>query len=484
MKKETIIKIIVLVTIPILSLVMHSRVFNVDLTSVHVWRQTQTQSTIVSFYEEDFNILNPRRNDRGAGDGIFRMEFPVMQWSFAAFYKMFGNHFVISRILTFVIGLFSLLGMYKLLVLLFKNTYIGLLGAWTLSLSPMFFYYTVNPLPDNFSLCCAIFGLVFLFSFHRQNKLFYIVLSGIFLSLSALAKLPFVIYYAAPFMYFVLNRKKFSTKTLTTVVIIFLLSFIPQLSWYLWVIPGWTGNGITQGMFDNSTSIFTLLDYLKHHLISTLPELILNYASVLFFLSGFYFIIKKKEFMKQNFYVFIALAFVVVLYFLFELNMIAKVHDYYLFPFIPLVFIIVSYGAYNLIKLNKFWLYLSFVLLLALPVTTQLRMEIRWNTEKPGFNKDIYAYKDELRQIVPKDKLCIVGNDISHYIFMYYIDKKGWGFDNDMLTPKKVKQMIDQGAEYFYSDSRIIDNNPKISKFFDKELFNKGSIRVYSLKKD
>ena len=65
---------------------------------------------------------------------------------------------------------------------------------------------------------------------------------------------------------------------------------------------------------------------------------------------------------------------------------------------------------------------------------------------------------------------------------MYYIDKKGWCFDHNNLTPEKVKQMIEQGAEYFYSDSREIDSNPEISKYFDEEIFNKGSVRVYSLK--
>ena len=72
------------------------------------------------------NILNPRRNDRGDGDGIFRMEFPLMQWLVAATYKIFGNHLIISRIFMFVIGIFSVLGMYKLLQALFRNSTISL----------------------------------------------------------------------------------------------------------------------------------------------------------------------------------------------------------------------------------------------------------------------------------------------------------------------------------------------------------------------
>ena len=56
--------------IPLLSLFMHFHVFKLDLIGYHVWRQTQTQSNVENFYNEDFNILNPRINSRGDGNGI------------------------------------------------------------------------------------------------------------------------------------------------------------------------------------------------------------------------------------------------------------------------------------------------------------------------------------------------------------------------------------------------------------------------------
>ena len=82
------IRLLVIVSIPLISLIMHFNHFTKDLIGVHVWRQTQTQSTINNFYQEDFNILNPKRNDRGDGEGIFRMEFPLMQWCVAFLYKI------------------------------------------------------------------------------------------------------------------------------------------------------------------------------------------------------------------------------------------------------------------------------------------------------------------------------------------------------------------------------------------------------------
>jgi hypothetical protein len=53
-------------------------------------------------------------------------------------------------------------------------------------------------------------------------------------------------------------------------------------------------------------------------------------------------------------------------------------------------------------------------------------MQVGWDKDSPGFNKDLLTYWDELREAVPKNTLCVAGNDISSFIFFYYIDKKGW----------------------------------------------------------
>jgi len=110
-------------------------------------------------------------------------------------------------------------------------------------------------------------------------------------------------------------------------------------------------------------------------------------------------------------------------------------------------------------------------------------MKGRWDLEKQNYNRDLMVYKEDLRNVVPKNSLVVVGNDISHYIFFYYIDKKGWGFDSDYLNAQQLSSMIEKGAEYLYTDSRKIDNNEDILKLTDDLIAEKGSIRVYSLKK-
>jgi hypothetical protein len=87
-----------------ISLLMHWEHLDKDLISIHAWRQTQTQATTLSFYEEDMNILRPRRDERGNGEGVFRMEFPLFQWLNALVLKVFGKDIVVTRVFVFLIG--------------------------------------------------------------------------------------------------------------------------------------------------------------------------------------------------------------------------------------------------------------------------------------------------------------------------------------------------------------------------------------------
>jgi hypothetical protein len=476
-------KYILLFIIVVISFLQHYEHFNKDLVSIHVWRQIQTQSTILSFYEEDMNILNPRRNERGEGDGIFRMEFPLMQWSTACLYHIFGNHLIVTRIFMFLVGLFSILGIYKLLTALFHNEFLAIIGAWAFNFSPSFFYYTINPLPDNLALCLSIWGISMFFHWYNREKLYLLILSGLLMGLGALCKLPFILYYIVPVSYFMIQFYNDGFRKATLFRFLAIISFIAMpLAWYLKVIPNWHGNGIVSGIFENKVSFSIIMDYLQHNLISTLPELLLNYGSLIFFLAGFYFFFKKRSWQNPKAPMILAWSLAILGYFIFEINMIAKVHDYYLFPFYPLLFILVSYGAYELYNFKgPFTRYFVVIGLLILPITCQLRMQDRWNTDSPGFNKDLLLYKQDLQNAVPKNSLVVAGNDVSHFIFLYYIDKKGWAYDNDNIDAQKLESMINQGAKYFYTDSRKLESNKEIISLLDTLILERGSINIYRL---
>jgi len=248
--------------------------FSKDLIGIHLWRQAQTGWNIRNFYRHDFNILNPRScSFNGGNDNIYRNEFPVMQWMIAGTQKIFGESVVEMRICLFIIDLLSIFGMYSLLQLLFRNTLGSWMGAWVFCFSPLFFYYTINPLPDNFALCCSIWFLYFFFRFVEDQRSSSLIWSAVFLSLATLAKLPFIILAAGVGIYVL---QKFNIKKTFKVVGIFMLFLLPPISWYIWVIPTWSGNGIITGMFKNGISRKEVQDILDYHFQVMFPTILMK----------------------------------------------------------------------------------------------------------------------------------------------------------------------------------------------------------------
>jgi len=471
------------IILAMISLAMHFPHLSKELMGKHVWRQTQTQSTINSFVHEDMNIFHPRRNDRGAGDGIFRMEFPLMQWLVAIIYKIFGDHIIITRLCMWLIGVFSVGGMYCLLLKLLGKRSVATMGAWAFNFSPAFFYYTINPLPDNLSLCCAIWGIVFFLKWIQEDERWSaLLLCSLFFSVSALCKLPFILYFSIPMVYLFTSgyKNEYTRKIGLQLLPIAIFGLLP-LIWYAIVVPQWKGNGIVGGMLHNASSQSMIFEFIKYHLLTTLPDLLLNYGSLLFFLSGFFFFFKYKKYTHPLFIAIFVWCMLIVAYFLFEINMIEKVHDYYLFPFMPALFILVGYGIKHFVEISKASLYFTLLLLLILPLTAFLRTKNSWNPDEPGFNKDLLIYKNELRNAVPSKALCIAGKDISHFIDLYYIDKKGWTFDGDHLPADTLKSRIRQGAQYLYSDAPSVNNDSLLQPYFDKLVMQKGTVKIYHL---
>ncbi len=161
--------------------------------------------------------------------------------------------------------------------------------------------------------------------------------------------------------------------------------------------------------------------------------------------------------------------------------MIGMAHDYYLFPFLPFMFLVVTAGAKIVIEHPMNWLrYVGVFALTILPLTAYLRAEGRWTTM--GNEAAILEHKSELRNLIPDEALVVVGNDPSTHIFLYHIHKKGWTFEQDWLTSVELKDYIDKGAKFLYSNTDYVNQNEGIHQFLGEPIFNQDGIRVYPLK--
>jgi len=471
----------------ICQVVLHIEFLDRVLSGTHLWRQSQTQNNITNFYRQDFNILNPRDMSFDSDkDNIIRYEFPIMQWSIALLYKIFGESILITRLAMLAISLWACMGMYRLIYALTRYVPVAMLTSWSFSFSPVFFYYAINPLPDILALAAIIWFLCYYVRFIRGEKYRDYLCAAAFLLLATLAKLPYLMagIILAGHGIDVLIRKGWEKRYMSGRFLLRMVSLplilLPALIWYYIVIPGWGTNGVLTGVFDNQISWDRFWMIFNFHWKKLLPYELLGTLNIPFFIIGLAGILTTRLRHSPYFLPILSVLLITVLYFLLEINMIDIVHDYYMMPFLPSIFVICGAGIYFIYH-SKFKF---LVLLLAiLPVITYM------NKKKAYFN---YSGKTEqvlvenaevFRKAVPKGERCILINDRSTHMFAYLVDKQGYIFYNDHLPIEWIDDMVrNYNVRYMYSDSRIIDNGPEFRPYVDSLLLDKGGVRVFKLK--
>lgn len=473
--------------IVVVSVFMHRHVFPLELVGAHSMRQAQTQQNIQLFFQEDFNILNPRVNlmNHKSETTLYRYEFPIMQWSVALVYKITGRSFMVTRIMMFLLGCFSMLGIYVLLKNLWLDHFIAWAGTWTFCFSPIFYFYTMAPMPDNLALCGAIWSLTFLYKFKRTENYFHLMVAAFFASLGTAAKLPFIIFLIAPFIFWIneLTLSAFKIKNKHWKIAgIYLLFLAPTFLWYAWVIPTWR-NGVIKGIFDNTVSWLETLDILKHHCLHMFPKRLMTTVGLALAFTGIYFLIKRKIWKTNNAQIILACGIVFLFYWIYEFNMIGKVHDYYMLPILPMLYISAAYGIRCLWQNGNYSRFIVFGLIVSMPFVTQERARKYWDKNRQTYNKDVYLFQDDLKNAAPPDAKCIIVNDYTQYEFSYLIDKKAFVFRDDYLPGPWVGDLINRyNISYLYSSSRKVDSDPEVLEHVEKMVMEKGEIKVFKLK--
>lgn len=465
-----------------ISFIQHFEIIQKDIQGIHSWRQSQTMWNIRNFTRHDQNILNPRVSHFNKNhDNLYRYEFPVMQWAMSLFQKVFGEEIQLIRILLFIIGIFSILGMYSLVFFLFKDKSIALITAILFQYSPVFYFYTVNPIPDNLSLCAGIWYIYFILLFYdsKQNK--YLILASIFLLLTTLSKLPFLLFSIISIYFFfldIIQNKTISRENISNTLTQFIL-LIPALIWYAWVMPGWEGNPILTGVLKAGLFNSENLIIMKYHITKMFPMILMSPPVWVFFVLGIIVLFLKYA---KSYIWLIFLILMTFLYLILELSAINTAHDYYMFPFLPWLYIVIAFGLVYLKQLIPNYIFVASIICLVSAIYTPHYISPNWDIEKTYFNADVFKHQSELKKAVPQDAKCIILNDVSNYIFSYLVDKRGYVFFYDGIEPGWVYDLIkNHNVKYMYSDSEKINANPEFQKYFAKTILNAGSVNVFEL---
>ena len=169
---------------------VHLLYINLPPCSIHVWRQCNTLAVAQNFHDESFNILEPRVDRRFEGDGITGTAFPLYEWMLAAIYKLTGVHYWVHRLLSLLLTITAIIFAYRFLQNITSNKLVVAIASTLLLWTPELFYHSVNAIPDILALCTGFVSLYYYSK--RERNTYSIVLSFLFLTISGLVKMQYL----------------------------------------------------------------------------------------------------------------------------------------------------------------------------------------------------------------------------------------------------------------------------------------------------
>jgi hypothetical protein len=174
----------------------------------HSWRQITNADIARNFADISLNILYPRVSWGGAGEPYVGMEFPLLQWSAAVFFRWFGVHDIICRGIAVAFSLATIAGLYGLGRCLWDRA-AGRGAAFLYAISPSAIFFGRTFLSDTPMVCFSAFGVWGVASYLKTGRRSPLVWGTVTAALACMVKVPAVII-LAPIAMLAWNAKRWA----------------------------------------------------------------------------------------------------------------------------------------------------------------------------------------------------------------------------------------------------------------------------------
>lgn len=491
--------------------------------SIHQWRQTDCLSFTKNYYEEGMHFFSPKIHWQGDGDGKAVSELPIINYSVAVLWKIFGEHEFIYRFLELIIYTIALLLLFVGIYEVSRSYFYAYIGTLFIATSPLLAYYSFNFLADAPALSFSIMGLsaFMLFVYRRSLKWFYLaVLTATLAALLKASAASVLLITGLISLLDLLNirvtaggQALFSKKTIP--LIVFPVCGILIVWWYRWALA--YNNNNSDGVFLMGFLPVWSLDNFK--ILETARFLVNEQLGTafnkgaLFIISGL-FIWLLLSFKKLELFLRVALitSFLFFVAFILLFFKVFNVHDYYLvtqviFPvvliicfgallrqeqisFSPrlniLMVIFIGYSAYyacSVYRLRNFED--SKIAKTFLGATNDEASYWRWfhwhygNTYKPL--EDITPYLRSIG-IERSDKVVSIP-DPSFNVTLYLMDQKGFTGMGvaDYSDTTFIKNDIGKGARYLVINDTALKKEKGVLPYLSHKLGTYKQVEIYKL---
>jgi hypothetical protein len=450
--------------------------------SVHKWRQSDCASIALNYYQSGMKFFQPETHnltsDGGTSGKASTSEIPVLYYSVAALYKVFGYNESIYRILNtllFFIGLFYLFRLFK---------YLLDDGFWAISLALLFFtapvivFYGNNFLSNSSSFALSIVGWYYFIRFYKEaSQKWFTIAILIFFIAAAFKVTAFFSLFAIGGIYVVENLRicefKKNGKIFDRPIGQLVLMAASVGIVIAWIIYARYYNRI-HDCFYFSTTIFPIWEIDKTEIINVLQNIrkiwlahYFHISVLLFFVVCFLFVtvFYKKNLKLLNFV--LAIVFIEVIVYVLLQFWTFKDHDYYtidmyIFP----VLLIVS--TFYILKTSFHKIFSSLVTktIFALFVIFNVYYAQKMNAERYegwmnnlGELDDTYTVTSYLRTLGISEMDTIISIPDNSHVSLYLMNQKGWTEYKDARFNREapirynrdsvgIRKSMDHGARY------------------------------------
>ncbi|MGZ3864137.1 MAG: ArnT family glycosyltransferase [Bacteroidia bacterium] len=482
--------------------------------SIHKWRQADGASLALNYYKGGMHFFQPQvhnlTSDSGRSGAACTSEMPILYYSAACLYKIFGYHEWLYRGLNTLIFFIGLLFLFRTLLYVLKDFFWAAAIPLLLFSSPVIVYYANNYLVNSSALAFTLIGWYYFtrFLFENEKKWMYRTLAFFFLAgafkVTALLSLIAI---TGIYLLELLNLKKQEGKTK------FSKTFIISSVGVFIIIAAWLKYADHYNVKHDctyfSTTIFPIWNLDRegiHDVLHNIRHLWLDqyfHWSVLIF-TGAGFIFLLLNFKKVNPFFSLAILLIclqAVVYILLQFWTFSD-HDYYTIDLyiIPVLIFIALFdllSKYYTAAFNSIVTKIIFTGFLAFNIYyANGKVEERYNSWMNDYpaNKDFYTVTPYLREIgITENDTVISIPDFSN-ASLYLTDQKGWTEYTDAKFNRGngilynsdsagVQLSINKGAKYLILNGvEELQKKPYLKSFANCLVGHYNKILVFKLK--
>lgn len=443
------------------------------------WRECDYAALARNFHREGMNILRPRIDWRGAGPGYAEMEFPVIPWTIAACYKVFGLHEEIGRVLMWAVSLLTLLVFFALARRLLPPP-----GAAAASL-----FFVLSPLavrvsnalqPEGLMLLFLLLGVHYFLRWLDESKRPFYWISAVSTAAAILVKAP-AVHVGILMAGLLLWKKGFRAFSRADAWIFGLLALAPAAVWFVHAHRLYLDFGNSLGVSNEfhwfGWDLVRSPRFLYTQLagaVRTEGLFVWTPVGVVFF-GAFFFLWKRSDLLRIILWWILAIG----LYFLAAIRTVGDTWAaYYHVITVPPAALIVGAVAAWFARRRYSSGRLRFergAVALGLVGVFGFEAALVGRDFHPRALEPLFVCARSFAPELPRNALILAtggpskdetGRPVAYNAsyFFYWLDHKGWNIPSDMISVAEVRAFAGKGARFFIAEKTALAAHPGLEE--------------------